>query len=445
MPHEEVAQQAVEHAIHATMPLWACAPFAILLVLIAIGPLFFHHFWEHHYPKVSIALGAIAAGILFWVMPEHAWHRIGHSMLEYYDFLALIGSLFVISGGILIKIQGRSTAGANTAILATGAALSNLVGTTGASMLLIRPFLRFNRHRFSPHLVVFFIFIVSNVGGALTPIGDPPLFLGYLKGVPFFWMLDHATIYWLLIMGIMLGMFWVVDRPEARRSPSDKVPFDIQLRGVQQIAFLVAILALVLIQKAHFLHAVPHWIIGLADGTLMIVVAAISYKVAEKDILRENEFNFGPLWEVGLLFFGIFLTMIPALEYLGQNAEHLGVKEPWQFFIATGLFSAVLDNAPTFLTFLSMELGLVHLDINNATAVPELLATADGSAVVLAISLGAVFWGAMTYIGNGPNFMVRNIAMQAGVPCPNFVEYVYKYSVPFLLPVLLLLAWLLSL
>lgn len=446
MPPDAIAHEAAQAATHAaTMPLWAAAPFALLLVLIAFGPLFFHHFWEHHYPKVAIGLGLLAAVFLFVITPHHALPLIGETMLEYYDFLALIGALYVISGGILIKISGRSTAAANTAILAVGAGLANVVGTTGASMLLIRPFLRFNRHRFSPHLVVFFIFIVSNIGGALTPIGDPPLFLGYLKGIPFFWMVEHATGYWLLIMAIMLGMFFVVDWPEARRAPSDHKPFDIELKGVQQIAFLIGILGLVLVQKADFLHAVPHAVIGIVVGSLMVALAAASYKSAEKDILRENDFNFGPLWEVGLLFFGIFLTMIPALEYLRENAAHLGVKEPWQFFIATGIFSSVLDNAPTFLTFLAMELGLYDLDINNVTAVHDLLDTPTGPAVVLAISLGAVFWGAMTYIGNGPNFMVRNIAQQAGVPVPSFPAYILKYSVPFLLPVLLLLAYLLSL
>lgn len=425
----------------ASTPLWAMLPFATLLGMIATGPLFFHHWWEHHYPKVAIALGAIVAAYLMF-QPGGA-HHILETGVEYSSFIALIGSLFIISGGILIRIHGTPTPLRNTAILAIGGALANVLGTTGAAMLLIRPFLRFNQGRMKPYLVVFFIFIVCNLGGALTPIGDPPLFLGYLRGVPFFWMLENYSLHWLITMGLILFSFYFVDRGNQAMAGETVTRPELDMQGFSQVLFLIAILALVLVQKAEFLHHFPHEVVAVTVAVIMAVVALASLRFADKGILKENEFSFAPLKEVAILFIGIFLTMIPALQVLREHASTLGIDKPWKFYMATGVLSSMLDNAPTYLCFLTVATGLHGLSIDEAGAVQALLSMPLGAGDVGAISLGAVFWGAMTYIGNGPNFMVRNIAAAMGADPPDFLSYIFKYAVVYLLPVLLVVLFLL--
>ncbi|MCC6547063.1 sodium:proton antiporter [Candidatus Sumerlaeota bacterium] len=419
-------------------PLWAVTPFALLLILIATGPLFFHHWWEHNYPKVAIGLGVLVAIYLLF-LPGGAHHLV-ETGVEYASFISLIGSLFIISGGILIRIQGTPTPLRNTAILAIGGALANILGTTGAAMLLVRPFLRFNEGRMKPYLVVFFIFIVCNLGGALTPIGDPPLFLGYLRGVPFFWMLENFSFQWLIVMGAILTIFFLVDRANKALPFSAETSSrpELDMQGFSQILFLLAILGLVLVQKAEFLHSFHHFVVGPTVALLMGIVAYSSLRMADKTILKENEFDFAPLKEVAILFIGIFLTMIPALQALREHAPNLGIDKPWKFYLSTGALSAVLDNAPTYLCFLTVAAGLHGYGIDDPRGIPDLLSTSLGAHDVGAISLGAVFWGAATYIGNGPNFMVRNIAASMGANPPDFLTYVFRYSLVYLLPVLLL-------
>jgi len=420
------------------MPLYVVVPFACLLILIATGPLFFARFWERHYPKISIGLGAVVAiWLLVALREDHRGARmLTASAVEYFSFIALIGSLFTVSGGVLIRMHRRPSALGNVAILLFGSVLAGFVGTTGASMLLIRPFLRFNKHRLRPYLVVFFIFTVSNVGGALTPIGDPPLFLGYLHGVPFFWMLQHGFAPWLFTLAAILIVFFFVDR---RHPHAPDTVFDegISIRGIEQFVFLAIILGLMLVQKADVFRSLDNQVVMVASAALMIAAAWLSHRFANRRILEENQFGFGPLKEVAILFGGIFLTMAPALHYLGEKAPALGISEPWQFYLASGSLSSVLDNAPTYLTFLSVALGLQGIQLDSPDAVATFLAGTGSAAQLLAISLGSVFWGAMTYIGNGPNFMVKNIADGLGVKTPSFIEYVVKYSIPVLLPILL--------
>ncbi len=455
-------------------------PFLLLLLSIAVGPFISKTWWGKHYPFVAIGLGIIP--VAYYTFSLRNVGRLLETGMEYVSFIMLIGSLFVVAGGIHIRIRGKSTPLANLFVLVIGALVANIVGTTGASMILIRPYLRVNRYRIRPYHVVFFIFIVSNMGGALTPIGDPPLFLGYLKGIPFFWVLEAVWGKWLLAIGAVLGIFFVLDTLSYRKLPL-RVKHAVQeeheegeVSGLQNIFFLLVILVAVFVTKPPFVREL-----------LMLAAAAGSYLTTNDEIHRKNDFNFIPVKEVAILFLGIFATMIPALDWLEQNAGELGIRTAGQFYWASGTLSSFLDNAPTYLNFLSAEIGLLvkpeivqqvhHLvqtqgadltrisgpdstEIRNTFAALlryhyELVAsgsvtTGDIATAYLlgnhglyvqAISLGAVFFGACTYIGNGPNFMVKSIAEQSGVECPSFFGYVIRFTLPALIPVFFLV-WL---
>jgi Na+/H+ antiporter NhaD/arsenite permease-like protein len=420
------------------------APFILLLLAIALMPFVAKHWWEHNYHKVAIGLGLIVAA--YYVFVLHNTPRMITTAVEYCGFIALIGSLFVIAGGIHINMTGRSTPAVNTGLLALGAILSNLIGTTGASMLLIRPFLRINKYRVSAYHVVFFIFVVSNIGGALTPIGDPPLFLGYLKGVPFFWLVTKPLVVlaWLLCVAVLLGLFFVIDtlnfrrhRAEAKRSAKDRI----ELEGTHNFIWLFVIVGLVLMQKAVWLQALGHeHVTTVVIAALMVGVAGLAYRFANKDALKENEFTFAPIREVGFLFVGIFATMVPALDLLEKHAGDLGITTVRQFYWGSGVLSSVLDNAPTYLNFLTAAFGLQHLSLENPLHVEQVLADPAKWLYIVAVSLGSVFFGANTYIGNGPNFMVKSIAESSGVKCPSFFGYVVKYSLPILIPLFALVS-----
>jgi Na+/H+ antiporter NhaD/arsenite permease-like protein len=308
--------------------------------------------------------------------------------------------------------------------LLTGAVLANVLGTTGASMLLIRPWIRMNQRRIAPFHIVFFIFIVSNVGGCLTPIGDPPLFLGYLKGVPFWWALEHCWQAWGVgVLGLLL-IFWVLDRrhhPRASRSDPEAGPEGWKVDGLRNLGFLAVILAAVFLQHPSGLREV-----------LMAAAAAGAYWTTPRSVHEANRFNFAPVREVAWLFAGLFATMAPALDYLETHATELGLDTEMKFFWLTGSVSALLDNAPTYLSMLAAAMGRHQLSLNSGDDVRRLLVENDHQ--LIAISLGAVFFGAMTYIGNGPNFMVKSISEQARVETPSFFVYLFRYAVPILLP-----------
>ncbi|MCR4433969.1 MAG: sodium:proton antiporter [Caldiserica bacterium] len=399
------------------IPLWASAPFALMLLSIAIIPLINHHWWEKNYPFVAIFLGAL--GLVLYLTMFKDLEAVWHTALEYFSFISLIGSLFVVTGGILIRIEGVATPWLNALVLFVGAVISNFIGTTGASMLLIRPFLRLNKTRLKPYLVVFFIFLVSNIGGALTPIGDPPLFLGYLKGIPFFWLVEHVWFIWLFTIVLVLAAFLFFDF--RNRKGLDEPAFagkrGVILLGKRNFLFLALIILAVFLPTP-------------VRELIMIGAAIASYSLTPHSIHQDHDFNFEPIKEVAILFFGIFATMIPALQYLETHAQSFGLHSPGQFFWLTGSLSAFLDNAPTYLTFLSTAMGALGLDIHGL-----LLQTPKD---VVGISLGAVFFGAMTYIGNGPNFMVKSISDRAGVKNPTFLGYIVRYSLPVLIPIFVL-------
>ena len=416
--------------------VWMVLPFLALLVAIAIGPLFFPQWWLRHYPKLAIGLGLIT--VAYYLVGLDATARVLHTSRDYVSFIVLIGSLFVVSGGIHIRVEGQSTPLVNTLFLLFGAVIANLIGTTGASMLLIRPWLRMNQPRTAAHHVVFFIFIVSNVGGCLTPIGDPPLFLGYLKGVPFWWVFEHCWRIWLCAIAVLLSIFYAMDRRHYLRSPLAAVnPKQVgvgkwKVDGLANLVFLSVILASVFISHPLFLRE-----------AIMLAAAAASYFTTPKSVHFANEFNFHPVREVAILFAGIFATMMPALDYLGASAKSLGISEPSFFYWGSGLLSSVLDNAPTYLAFFEVAKGSVASPLpvtSESAATLALLGDPVFANLLVAISVGAVFFGANTYIGNGPNFMVKAIAEQSKVPTPTFLGYL-KYSLLILMPVLTIIWW----
>ncbi|HLH57119.1 MAG TPA: sodium:proton antiporter [Verrucomicrobiae bacterium] len=463
--------------------LLMAAPFCILLGAIALAPLFFARWWGRHYQKVALGLAAFV--IAYYLIYLRAGAHVWQTGTEYISFICLVGSLFVISGGIHINVKGEATPRVNVLFLLIGSVVSNLLGTTGASMLLIRPWLRMNKYRLTGHHVLFFIFIVSNVGGSLTPVGDPPLFLGYLKGVPFWWVARQCWPIWLTGVGILLAMFFVVDTLNFKKAPRQVREMETaheewRFLGLTNICFLGVVLAAVFINRPPFLREL-----------VMVGAACGSYFTTKKHVHEANDFNFGPIKEVAVLFAAIFATMMPALDWLQANAAHLGQPGPGLFFWGSGALSSVLDNAPTYLSFLSAEFGaFVSPDTaaaivafvkthganiagpgsgdyaaqvcQAATALQNVhprefaagIVTADQArmAVVLAqpisvkclqaISMGSVFFGANTYIGNGPNFMVKAIADQQKAHTPTFLGYVFKYTLPYMLPMLLVVWWL---
>jgi Na+/H+ antiporter NhaD/arsenite permease-like protein len=409
-------------------PHWiAMLPFVLLLATIALAPLLFADWWGRHYPKVSFSLAAVV--VLYYCLGLQALQNVVHTAEEYFSFIALVGSLFVVSGGIHIRVKGEATPSANTLFLAVGAVLANLLGTTGASMLLIRPWLRMNKYRVTAHHVCFFIFIISNVGGCLTPIGDPPLFLGYLSGIPFWWVAKNCWLIWLTGLGILLAMFFVVDSRNFKRAPRtvrehETAHEEWHFDGLTNLFFLAVILGAVFVNHPTFLREF-----------LMIAAAAGSYFTTKKPVHEANHFTFHPVKEVAILFVGIFGTMMPALDWLAANAGKLGSARPAFFYFGSGTLSSVLDNAPTYLSFLSALFGVAGTsDIN--------VLLAQHPAAIIAISAGSVFFGANTYIGNGPNFMVKAIADHQKVHTPTFVGYIAKFTLPFMLP-MLIVVWLL--
>jgi Na+/H+ antiporter NhaD/arsenite permease-like protein len=483
--------------------LWI-APFGLLLAAIALGPLLFPEWWGRHYAKVALGLGALTLiacvvkgiagavevtpnGAGFSVLMHHfltapSQERLMHTGIEYVSFICLIGSLFVISGGIHINVKGEATPATNVLYLLIGALVSNVLGTTGAAMLLIRPWLRMNKYRLTAHHVVFFIFIVANVGGCLTPVGDPPLFLGYLNGVPFWWVAEHCWSAWLVGVGTLLAIFYALDRLNFSRAPKQVREVETaheqwRFQGLANLLFLGVVLGAVFINRPLFLRE-----------AIMVLASAASYYTTQRSVHDANDFNFHPIKEVIILFAGIFATMIPALEWLETSASRFGHPTPTLFFWASGSLSSVLDNAPTYFSFLSAQIGalakpetaaavLAYLKLHgpNLGAVASSPYSAEicqavaalkkyhpnelmGAGLTLehvkmalvlahpidlkAISIASVFFGANTYIGNGPNFLVKSIAEHQKARIPGFIGYIVKFTLPFLAPTLLITWWL---
>ena len=426
--------------MHEVEP-WAMIPFAMMLLSIAVMPLAAERWWQSNLHKlyVSFAL-AIAAGI--YLAANGMGSELLHQMLyDYMPFIVLLGSLFIVTGGIRIEGNVAATPAANVSVLCSGFILASFMGTTGAAMLLIRRLIEINKRRtYKTHTILFFIALVANCGGILTPLGDPPLFLLYLRGADFFWFMNLAP-QWLFAGGLLMILYYFTDRyyyakepAEARVKPS-KGSSKIRIVGKRNIFLLLAIVLTVSLVNRSYIPAMGDpeapVIMQFLREIALVIIAVASLAVTSRGIRRANSFSWEPITEVAVLFVGIFATMTPALIYLNANASALGLTQPWHFFYGTGALSQFLDNAPTALAFHTVATGLPHIDgVRYIANVPEPL--------LAAISLGAVFFGAMTYIGNGPNFMVKSIAEQSDIRMPSFFGYMAKFSFIILLPVYVL-------
>jgi len=436
----------------SSLPLWSVIPFVGILFSIALFPLVAPHFWHQNFPKISAMWAAIFAIPFLYMYGDAAILEILHIyLIDYIPFIILLWGLFTASGGILVRGTLQGSPKVNTLILIIGTILASMIGTTGASMLLIRPLLRANSWRKNKvHIVIFFIFLVSNVGGSLTPLGDPPLFLGFLHSVPFFWtmkLLPHMTF----VAVLLLGLFYLFDshfyKKEKKPEEVQSAPEPLGVDGLTNFLFLGGIVIAVL--QSGLWHGASFNLGGvhleaqnlLRDG-MIIIMGLLSLKFTSSKIREDNEFSWFPIKEVAYLFAGIFMTIIPALLML-KAGEKGGfgwliesVKTPADYFWVTGILSSFLDNAPTYLTFFNTVLGNFFTGIPESAAVAKLIA--EQEIFLIAISTGAVFMGANTYIGNAPNFMVRSIAEEAGVPMPSFFGYMIKYSLLILMPIFIL-------
>lgn len=484
----------------STLPAWSALPFVGLLLSIALFPLLAPQFWHHHYGKVSAAWALILAIPFVIAYQGEGIHEILHIMLkDYLPFIILLWSLYTVAGGILLEGHILGTPAANTSMLATGTLIASWVGTTGASMLLIRPVLRMNKHRhLKSHIVVFFIFLVSNIGGSLTPLGDPPLFLGFLHQVPFFWTLKLLPNT-LLVAGSLLLVFYIFDSLQFKREQAGRfhlhpedidVDFDLaraqmeiaervevvggrgehrkevverlRIRGLFNIILLAGIMGAVLMSGVVRFGEFSLFGVELAwqdemRDALLIAIGLVSLKFTPLVLRHGNGFTWGPIQEVAKLFAGIFITIIPLLAMLRAGAEGPlaflinSVKAPWHYFWASGSLSSFLDNAPTYLTFFNTalgNLGLTEREVAGALRVGHVVLVQDlghelatgvekFEPLLKAISCGAVFMGANTYIGNAPNFMVKSIAEENGLKMPSFFGYMV-YSLLILMPLFVL-------
>jgi Na+/H+ antiporter NhaD/arsenite permease-like protein len=436
------ASETAHDAEHYVPPVWLVGFFVIMLLGIAILPnTKFRHQWERNRNRLLFSIVLAAFPVYHYL--QHDPHAIAATMLhEYVPFIALLGSLFIISGGIRLTGDLRAIPSVNTTFIAVGTLLASFIGTTGASLLLIRPLLRTNRERrFKVHTVMFFIFLVSNIGGSLLPIGDPPLFLGYLQGVPFFWTLNLWPL-WLPVSLTLLLVYYVVDhRYYAREEPAikewDRMAVEpLRIQGAINFLWLAGVVASVI-----FIHErspiaffrTPY----LREATMALMVV-FSRLTCPSEYWRKNNFTMGPILEVAALFLGIFLTMVPALSLLEARGSELGIDTPLEFFWATGILSSFLDNAPTYLVFFETAASAVNAGTMEAVDLVGQVGRQVPHVVLMAISAGAVFMGAMTYIGNGPNFMVRAIAEEAGIRMPSFFGYM-RWSGLILVPLFIVL------
>ena len=423
------------------IPVWALIPFVVMLLCIAIGPLVAEHWWENNKNKliVSLVLGVPTA---IWLCLNGMSHDLMHQMIfDYIPFIILLTALFTVTGGIHLSGDIPAKPSVNTLFLGIGLVLASIMGTTGAAMLLIRPLIETNKERKNKvHTILFFIAIVANCGGLLTPLGDPPLFLLYLKGAPFTWFLN-LFVEWAFAGILLLVIYYFVDSYCYKQEKKEDLIKDFQrvkplrLSGNINFLYLAAIVCAVAFINPGTIPAMgeehaPIYMKLLREIVLVVIILASLFTTSKK-VREDNKYSWGPIIEVAVLFLGIFATMTPALLFLKEAAPNLGLTESWQFYYCTGALSSFLDNAPTALAFHSVASGLPVVEGATMVAgIPEIL--------LKAISIGAVFFGAMTYIGNGPNFMVKAIAEENKIEMPSFFGYMIKFSLIVLLPVYIL-------
>ena len=448
-------------ALGDQLPLWSMIPFAGMLLSIAIFPIVKPHWWEKNMLWVALfwSFVFLVPFVFAYGMDETIYQLIHTVVLDYVPFLLLLFALYAVAGGIVLKGSLVGTPKLNTVILAIGTVLASVIGTTGAAMVLIRPLIRANEFRKRKmHTIIFFIFLVCNIGGALTPVGDPPLFMGFLRGIPFFWTTIHLMPLYLFTSVVLLVIYYIVESKKYKQDLADGCTQPehsgekLHIEGLHNLLFIALILfAVVLsgtlaqspafqtadgaVKGLHLYSYHGHDLVAtwpnIIKDVLLLVAAFLSMKTTKKEIREFNNFNWGAIEEVAKLFIGIFITMIPALAILGARGASLGLHSEWQFFWSTGMLSGFLDNTPTYLVFLTTA---------AAMGAAEGLVTTIGVVevpILIAVSAGAVFMGALSYIGNAPNFMVRSIAEESNIKMPSFFGYM-KWSFGILVPLFLL-------
>jgi Na+/H+ antiporter NhaD/arsenite permease-like protein len=413
------------------------APFLLLLLAIAVLPLTHGRFWEKNLNKLLVALVLSLPVVVVFLARGDASPILHSLVFDFVPFIVLLGALFTITGGIHLSGDIEATPAVNTLFLGAGAVLASLMGTTGAAMLLIRPVLHTNKERhYKVHTILFFIAIVANCGGLLTPLGDPPLFMMYLRGAPFAWFLRLAPE-WLTANGLLLLIFFLADRHYHGKEPAKALQSDrthiapLKLNGRLNFVWLLGVILAVAFLNEQTLPALGRAVyFKFAREAVILSMAALSWFTTQHQVRHWNHFTWHPILEVGYLFLGIFITMVPCLLYLQTHAASLGVRLPTHFYYASGALSSFLDNTPTAVTFHSLALGLGIKTGTLTAGIPD--------ALLKAIAAGAVFFGSMTYIGNGPNFMVKAVAEHAHIKMPHFLGYMIKFSLVVLLPVFIL-------
>jgi Na+/H+ antiporter NhaD/arsenite permease-like protein len=419
------------------IPIYTVIPFILILLSIALIPLFSHKFWHKNKNKLMVAV-ILSLPIAAWLFMSGLEVKLFESVFfDYVPFIILLGSLFVITGGIFLDGDIEAKPSVNVLFLATGALLASFMGTTGAAMLLIRPLVHSNKERtFKTHTILFFIAIVANCGGLLTPLGDPPLFLMYLRGAPFTWFFK-MFFEWLLTNGLLLIIYYFVDSYYHRKEPKEALLSDknvirpIRLQGKMNFIWLAGVVAAVAFINVQYFPSIElnKYTKFIREG--VIIIMAIFSLVLTPQLTRvSNNFTWKPIEEVAYLFLGIFITIIPCVLYLESNARSLGITMPYQFYYFSGLLSSFLDSAPAAVTFHSLALGLGVSTGKTIAGIPE--------NILRAICMGSVFFGAVTYIGNVPNFMVKSIAEDNNIRMPHFFGYIFKFSLIVLLPVFIL-------
>ena len=427
----------MEHFSNAEIPLLSILPFVLMLLSIALFPLFWNHFWEKNRNKLYVAI-ILSIPVLIYLLANGFTLELEHAVIfDYVPFLILLGALFTITGGILLTGDREAKPKINTLFMAIGTVLASFMGTTGAAMLLIRPVIQTNKERkFKVHTILFFIAIVANCGGLLTPLGDPPLFMMYLRGAPFTWFF-HLVPEWFVTNLLLLIIYFFVDSYYYKKEPESAIISDktdirpIKIEGKRNFIFLAGVvLAVAFINEQYFsfINLNPYY--KFVREAVILLMAGLSLLFTPKLLRISNNFTWHPIQEVAYLFLGIFITMVPALLYLEINAKHLGIQTAGQFYYYSGLLSSFLDNTPTAVTFHSLALGLGITEGTLVAGIPEFL--------LKAISTASVFFGSMTYIGNGPNFMVKAVAEENNIDMPHFFAYMYKFSLIVLLPIFIL-------
>lgn len=426
-------------------------PFIFLLLSVAIVPLISEKFWEKNFTKIILGFTGITLFSDLFILHDIKTPIL--SIIEYLQFIIFIAVLYIISGGIYLEINKKGTPFVNCSILLIGAFIANFIGTTGAATLLIRPFMKINRGRLEPYHIIFFIFIICNIGGSLSPIGDPPLFSGFLKGVPFFWTLKHNILPWIIANGLLLLIFFFLDNNNKKNCCEviDKSKI-INIKG--NLNFLYILLTLIaifinpiIIPSIPTINVFGHEIAFIRE-IILVIIGICAYKTSNKEILEKNEFTLAPIHELCILFLGIFITMAPALHIIEDKLQYVdhSIITPTLLYWVAAFFSSFLDNTPTYINSLAVCMSINNADISN---VHDVLAFSEGLypnsiEFLRTICLTSVFFGGFTYIGNGPNFMIKAIAEKNGVKMPSFFTYILKYSIVYLLPILTLIWFLFS-